>query len=527
MTDTKTFKDIDKGIQKLVDDTKKNFKLTKSWQDKLEIHAVDVLEKTENDRKPRAKVQKEMLRVLVTQQSQDKVRARDKTAADYKMGKATLDQLKAARLTKEDLVNSGFGGIGSNIELMRQGWQETVGKFTGAIKGYWSYLKENSAVLRAAQKFWQSTAVQKFKDIGNQIASTVGTHLREVLGEFQEVFDIMQNVFGAVKSAVTGIFTGLFNEMREKGKIRREQRMVQHLKKIQDGIGFLVKGEKRDAITGGAKKGKGMIDKLLSLLGLGGIGLTLAAAFIKGAVLTFLAAALIKPFKDAFMAWRDGKGGTEASAIFLRGITKIPRMIIGWLAGMFGADKLKAAMSDDSFDDFVVRMNEGITRFLDTIIDWFSNTWTAIINAFKTAGNNVLDMIPFGMGDKYKMSIGTSESVSKAKAKITPMDQISNTGKSKNDIERIYSEEIAKRKTLYNEAEAAHRETGTKELAKIMQESVREQKELKEAMLKAITEAPAYVNSQHHNYMGYGAEGQKFPDAESGTLKNNNLNWQR
>jgi hypothetical protein len=426
MADTKTFKDIDKKLQKLVDETKENFKITKRWQAKLDDHALDLIDNLETNQKPRAKIQKEMLRVLETTESQSKVRARDKIAADFKTGKATIEQLKAAKLTKDDFVKSGFGKIGSNIEMMRQSWQETVGKFGAAVKNWWKWTKENSIVLQSAKKFWNSEAIKKLRGMVSQVAGIIKGHMSDILGEFQQVFDFVKQGISLVYKSITGAFTGLFDIVKQRRKEKREQKMVDHLQKIKDGIGFLVKGEKLDKISD-VKKGAGsFIDKLLGFLGLKGLlaggllagagGLLAGAAMmaLKTSLLALIGKFLFDAVNGAIKGWK-ADGLTGASEGLLAGITSLPRKIIGWIGEKvldyygFDGSKFKESLSDENTRDFIKEMNDTIQLFMSDMEEFLTEMFNMI--RVKVI-NGVNAMIPDFLG--LDIATGTAGSSSKA-----------------------------------------------------------------------------------------------------------------
>lgn len=415
MADIKTFKDIDKKLQKLVEETKENFKITKGWQKKLDKHAEDLIEKVENDRKPRAKVQKEMLRALETTEAQSRVRARDQIAADFKTGKATLEELKAARLTKEDFVNSGFGTVGSNIEMMRQWWQESIGKFGVAVKNWWKWTKENSIVWQSAKKFWNSEAVKKLRGMASQVAGIIKGHMSDILGEFQQVFDFFKQTISLVWTSIKGAFTGMFDILSKRRQRKREEKMVSHLQKIKDGIGFLVKGTKLSKISN-VKKGKGsLIDKLLDLLGLGSIGAGILLG-LKAALFGLLGKFLLDGLKGAIEGWRkDGLRGVFSG--YITGFTSLPRKILGYIGdkiltyiGLDG-EAFKNALSNENTKKFIEDIYDTIEGWVISFRAWLDDMWTETLQSMKDvwkkvkSGDFIIDAAQgalsfIGVGDK-------------------------------------------------------------------------------------------------------------------------------
>ncbi len=416
MADTKTFKDIDKKLQKLVDETKENFKITKSWQRKLDDHATGLIEKAETDRKPRAKVQKEMLRVLETQESQDKVRSRDTILANFKMGKATLAELKAAKLSKQDFVKSGFGDIGSNIEMMRQWWQDGIGSFSQTVKQWWKNVKENSKVLQAAKQFWNSEAIKKAREFATHVGGIINSHMSEILGEFQEVFDTLKRFFGVVWDSIKGAFQGLFGGNKEAQKEKREEKMVNHLQKIKEGIGFLVKGEKIEDISS-VKKGKGgFLDKILNFLGFSGLAVGGAAALLGGlklAAIGLVTKFVLSSIKEAIKGWReDGLRGALTG--FFTEITSLPRKILGWIGekilNYFGANgsAFREALSDENMKKWTNNVINAVTSFVEDLTNFVQTLFFQIKDGMINHWNNLMpDWMPKG-------ATGSGENLTKA-----------------------------------------------------------------------------------------------------------------
>jgi hypothetical protein len=269
MADTKTFKDIDKNIKALVKEIKDNNELTKAQTKKLDDHAKAAAEKAEKGRKPRARVQKEMLKMLQVQTAQDKVRA----------GKD---------VTRQDFKDAGFSSFGATLGQMRQWWNVS-------LKNWWQKTKENSEVLRAVRKFWSSKAMGKFKDLFGTVANYIGDQFREVLGEFTIVFDVFKKAFAIITETLKSFWDGFFAQRQRV----RERKMIKHLKKIKEGIGFLVLGEKVDSLT--KRKGiGGLWAKLLGWLSLGKVLTGLALGALLGKILW-----------DAYKAWKGGGGWKE------------------------------------------------------------------------------------------------------------------------------------------------------------------------------------------------------------------------
>ena len=109
------------------------------------------------------------------------------------------------------------------------------------------------------------------------------------------------------------------------------------------------------------------------------------------------------------IAWQGylDNGWEGAASGYLEGITKIPRRIVGWVAGLFGWDKLEAAMSDESFNNFVDDMNKSIQGFIDKIVGFFDEQWKRITSFFPDMWNTAVDKL--GLPDSWKTTGGSSK----------------------------------------------------------------------------------------------------------------------
>jgi len=553
MTDIKTFKDIDKNLKKLVDEIRNNFNKTERQRDistKLLDNVAELVGNIEQGKGPTTKIQKEMLRVLETSEAQDKVRARDQASADYKTGQATVEQLKKLHLSRADFLNAGFGQIDSSIESMRQWWQETVGQFSQAIKSWWENTKKNSIIWQAGIKIWNSETVKSLRAIGSKISSIIGRNLQEVLGEFSEVFDLFKETISTIYNAFKNFFVGAFDLVKERRKEWREKRMENHLEKIKNGIGKLVN---RDAVEDISKpvgqKGPGMMAGLLDFLGfsklagiLSGAGLAglfggLGAMLVSAGVIAALGSMLVNSLLDGIKAWQAGEDAETVSKAWLLGLTKLPRIVLGWLFKKMGWEKMSGAMSDEKTSGFIDKMNLGIKTFLDNMIEWFTNTWRSITETAKRYFNKAVDAIPFLSESKkssMKMIVGNQEEFLKEKASLDAKAQAlmaTPGGATKANVRQNYMALLSDTERLLKEAQASQ-SSENQHNSKNFLELLKLQKELNENMKTAVESAPDKIK---HGQI-YGRSGafypipagesnlNKIPDVDS-QLNRNNKNW--
>jgi hypothetical protein len=334
-----------------------------------------------------------------------------------------------------------------------------------------------------------------------------------------------------VKDSIVNAFSGAFQAIKERRQRNREKKMIDHLKKIKEGIGFLVKGDKIDALTKPKKKKAGFIDKLLNFLGLAGAGGLMASIGV-GAIIAFLGVMIGNAIRKAIKGWFEG-GAEGASKGFLMGITDIPRTIVAWIAGLFGADKLAEAMSDESMSGFIDDMNAGIQQFMEDVTNWFSDTWTTLSNSLIrmwNAGIDAIPLIPESMKNKLKGFVTSQAEIDKLRSEQKDVtDLISSPGGTKAEVESNINQAITRREHAIATAKAFMEEGGASQ-AKLMKKMGEEIKMLRDAAEKLVDAAPAqYENSQIYGMgsipypINAGREIDKVPTTDSTmNMKNNN-----
>ena len=143
------------------------------------------------------------------------------------------------------------------------------------------------ATLRLGSSLWKATHTHIIGAVKN-VFSKIGSHMREVLGELAEVFDIvkdaMKSVFSFIKDSIFGFMAKVPPQDRKRNKL------------LQYIVNYFRRQEKRELVKLGKVAKKGMGLALLS-------GIAVAAAFVFGAMVR----KFLLPFELAFKALKLGK----------------------------------------------------------------------------------------------------------------------------------------------------------------------------------------------------------------------------
>lgn len=246
-------------------------------------------------------------------------------------------------------------------------------------------VKMSSSMRDAAEKFWNTEAVQAMKGFFSNIYGSIKGHIDEVLGPFREVIDMAVESVKKIAGFFKGIFAPLFSRIFGIGRDDTGEEQVSWLKKIYR---FFVKDaarrNKRLARAKGDERGRpGLITAALILLGgviLGFVGQTVKTfkRITKGMVgVRKLSESVIIRLKKFFkMEGRFGKFTKFFGKIF--GAEGYIAKVSGKLGGLIAKIE-KAGIIGRIFK---------IGKFFGVFLWWFGLIWN-IYKGFTEAGEGV------------------------------------------------------------------------------------------------------------------------------------------
>jgi hypothetical protein len=191
-------------------------------------------------------------------------------------------------------------------------WGNLWKTFTGSMRDWFDAASKQrtvlGATLRLGASLWKATHTHIIGTIKN-VFSKIGSHMREVLGELAEVFDVVKD---AIKSAFSFIKDSIFGFMEKVPPAdRKRNKLLQYL------VNHFRRQEKRELISLGKESNP---FNMMSILG----GLAIATAFVLGAVVR----KFILPFEMAYKAMRLG-GAFKAIFSFITSFNFFAKIIFG------------------------------------------------------------------------------------------------------------------------------------------------------------------------------------------------------
>lgn len=235
----------------------------------------------------------------VKAQKQERKKILDKEKMLQEQWLLAIEETKKAKLKETQTTKSLFTMIKSDAKQYfdteknnQITWGNLWKTFTGSIKDWFDSASKQrtmlGATLRLGASLWKATHEHVIGTIKN-VFSKIGSHMREVLGELAEVFDVVKD---AMKSAFRFIKDSLFGFMEKVPPAdRKRNKLLQHM------VNYFMRKEKRELIDLGRDKRGGF--GWMTILG----GLAMATAFILGAVVR----KFILPFEMAYKAMRLGR----------------------------------------------------------------------------------------------------------------------------------------------------------------------------------------------------------------------------
>ena len=268
--ETRTNEQILKAINRMSDKVGGN-----DAQQKKEKEARQKLLKQET-------ILKERMLILLEEQKKERLKEKQTTMSLFSMIRTNATQYFDE--TKKNQIT--WGGLFQNFGESVKDWFDAASKQRTIL----------GATLRLGASLWKATHTHIISAVKN-VFSKVGSHMREVLGELAEVFDVVMNVF---KSAFNFLKDSLFGFMaRVPPADRKRNKMLQFI------VNYFRRQEKLELI----KLGKSTkVDNWLLA------GLALVTAGIIGGIIR----KYLLPFEIAFKALRIGKAFGWIGKFFMK-----------------------------------------------------------------------------------------------------------------------------------------------------------------------------------------------------------------